>query len=162
MAAAVLTAGIVASLSGFISRELVHPKPLEQNAYAVPGVETKADTKGGAPAGPEPVAPLMASANAEAGKQVAAKCTTCHTFEQGGANKVGPNLFGVVGAKHAHAQGFAYSPALAGKDGTWTVEALNHFLWKPQDYAKGTKMTFAGLPKPEDRANMIAYLQSLK
>jgi cytochrome c len=161
MAAAVLTAGIVASLSGFVARELVHPEPLAENAYVVPGVEA-APAAAEAPAGPEPVEPLLAAADVEAGKRVAAKCAACHTFEQGGPNKIGPNLFGIVGAEHGHIEGFAYSQVIAGMEGPWDVESLNQFLYKPQAYAKGTKMTFVGLPKTEDRANLIAYLQTLK
>lgn len=163
IAAAVLTAGIVASLSGWIARELVHPHPLEKNAYVVPGVEkTTTPEEKGAPAGPEPITPLLASANPEAGKEVAKKCAACHTFDKGGANKVGPNLFGIVGAKHGHMESFSYSQAIAGMPGDWDPESLNKFLYKPQAYAKGTKMTFAGLPKAEDRANVIAYLMTLK
>jgi cytochrome c len=162
MAAAVLTAGIIASLSGFIAREVVHAKKPAQHAYVPAGVEAAAPADKGGGAGPEPIAGLLANANPQAGQEVAKKCAACHSFEKGSANKVGPNLFGVVGAKHGHAEGFPYSPAITGKQGPWDPEALNQFLFKPQAYAKGTKMTFAGLPKAEDRANIIAYLQSLK
>lgn len=164
IAAAVLTAGVLAGLSGFIARELVHPKHLEQNVYQVPGVEATAVAEEKGPAGPEPIAPLMASASAEAGKKHLSKCTACHTFDQGGANRVGPNLFGVFDEPIASAErNYPFSEALKAKSGEkWTVENLNVWLYKPQDFAKGTKMTFAGLPKAQDRADMVKYLESLK
>src|SRR5581483_1227077 len=117
-----------------------------------------------APTGPEPIAQLMASANADAGKAKTTLCAACHTFEKGGPNRIGPNLYGVVGGPIAEDRGgFAFSSALTdkGKGQTWTLDNLNAWLWKPQQFASGTKMTFVGLPKAEDRANVIAYLNSL-
>ncbi len=87
------------------------------------------------------------------------RCTTCHTFDKGGPNRVGPNLYGIVGDEIAHGRGgFAFSDALKAKGGTWTVDNLNAWLTNPQAFAKGTKMTFAGFPKAKDRADVIAYL----
>lgn len=102
---------------------------------------------------------LLAAADPAAGEKVFAKCKSCHTAEAGGGNKVGPNLHGVVGRPVATAPGFAYSPALSGLGGNWTEDRLNTFLEKPAAYASGTKMTFAGLSKAEDRAAIIAWLK---
>ena len=89
------------------------------------------------------------------------KCKACHNAEKGGANQVGPNLWNVVGAPIAHHEGFPYSAALAGKSGEkWTYDELNIYLTSPKAFAPGTKMTFAGLSKPEDRANVIAFLRT--
>jgi cytochrome c len=163
IAAAILTAGIVAMLAGFIARELVRPEALKQNAYQVAGSEAPAAASSGEQqAGPEPIAPLMASADPKAGAEIAKKCTQCHTFEKGGPNRVGPNLFGVAGEPIGQGKGYSFSSALSGKGGTWSDDTLNLWLWKPQSFARGTKMTFAGLPKAKDRADIVAYLDSLK
>jgi len=164
IAGAILAAMILAMVSGIISNILVHPKPLETPAYAVAGGAEPgaAAATSNAPAGPEPVAPLLASADIAAGKDKAKLCITCHSFDKGGPNKIGPNLYAVVGDEIAHDRGnFPFSEVLKAKGGAWTVDSLNQWLWKPQTFAKGTKMTFVGLPKAQDRATVIAYLNSL-
>ena len=89
-------------------------------------------------------------------------CVVCHTFNQGGHPLVGPNLYGVVGGPHDHESGFNYSAALQKFKGQpWTFAALNEWLFKPSQYAPGTRMTFVGIPSAKDRANVIAYLRSL-
>lgn len=104
---------------------------------------------------------LLASADVARGERTfKGKCTTCHSIEQGGPNGTGPNLYNTVGAEKAHHDGFAYSAALSGMDGTWTYEALNEWLYNPSAYARGTTMSFAGLRRDDDRINVIAYLAS--
>lgn len=105
-------------------------------------------------------ASIMASADVAKGAKVFSKCKACHKIEDG-ANATGPHLFGVVERAIASVDGFGYSDVLAGKGETWTIENLNGFLEKPKNWAPGTKMSFAGLKKIQDRANIIAYLQSI-
>ena len=102
----------------------------------------------------------MAAANAEAGAKVIKKCVSCHSFDQNGSNKIGPNLWKIVGATKGVKADFAYSKAMVGLGGVWDEENLYHFLNKPGKYVPGTKMAFAGLSKPEDIASVIAYLKA--
>lgn len=164
IAASVLLALIVAWASGLLASKLIEPKMPQQAAIAVanaPAASAPAESQPAA-AGPEPLGPLLASASVDAGKDVAKKCATCHTFDKGGPNRVGPNLYGVIGSPIAEDRGgYAFSDALKKKGGNWTVDTLNDWLFKPQGFVKGTKMTFVGLAKAKDRADVIAYLNSL-
>jgi cytochrome c len=127
------------------------------------GAPPPAAAAGEKPAPLPEIGPLMAKADAKHGEQVAKVCLQCHTFEKGGANKIGPNLFGIMEENIASVPGYQFSSALQKLKGEkWDPEKLNVWLHKPQDFAQGTKMTFAGLPKEQDRADIIAYLQSLK
>ena len=125
-------------------------------AYVVEGVEEEgAVAVAAAVEEVVPIAEMLTTASIE-------KCVSCHSFEPGGANKIGPALHGVVDRAVGQHNGFVYSGALAGKGGNWGYEELNGFLENPKKYAEGTSMAFAGLRKAKDRANVIAYLDSLK
>ncbi|MFY8094970.1 MAG: c-type cytochrome [Niveispirillum sp.] len=160
---AILTATLIALLAGFVSKKLVHPNFPAERAYKVevPEAETAAADVPAAPAEPDPVTPLLAAADPAAGQKLVKACVACHSFEKGGANKVGPNLWGIVGNKHAHVEGFAYSDAMKAQTGPWDYEHLNKFLANPKATIPGTKMNYAGLKKVEDRAALIAYLRTL-
>ncbi|NBX74572.1 MAG: cytochrome c family protein [Alphaproteobacteria bacterium] len=161
---AALSAVLIASLSGFVAHHLVEPEIPADKAYVVEGVATAGEgavTAAAAPAGPADIIPLLAAASVEEGQKVARACQVCHSFEKGGPNKVGPNLWGIMGAKHAHLPGFAYSKALEGmKDKTWDYAAMNAFLYAPKQHIPGTKMAFAGVKKDQDRANLMAWLRA--
>lgn len=160
--AAILVAGIVAMLSGFVAKKVIHVPDPEKNAYQVEVAEGGEAGGAVAEAVAEPILALLASADVAKGENVAKACAACHSFNKGEAARVGPNLYGIVGSKHAHMDGFAYSDAMkAMHDQTWDYKALNTFLWNPKKHVPGTKMVFAGLKKPEQRADVIAYLRSL-
>ena len=122
------------------------------------------DAEGGEGGGGKSAVPLpnlLAAADAAKGEAVFAKCSACHTINAGGPNGIGPNLHAVVGEGiGTGAGGFAFSSALSGKGGKWTFDLLNEWLASPKAFAPGTKMSFAGLSKTEDRANLIAYLNT--
>ncbi len=115
-----------------------------------------------APAGLTGVAALLAGADPAAGAKAVRKCTVCHSLDKGGKNRIGPNLWDLIGRPIGSSAGYKYSAALKGKSGeTWGFENLDAFLAKPKDWAPGTKMSFAGIRKPGQRANLIAYLRGL-
>jgi cytochrome c len=162
VAAGFLLAALLAMAGYKLSEVLVPHQKLAQNAYPIEVQVASTTTAAPAAAkGPEPILALLASADVEAGIKTAKKCTACHVFDKGGKNKVGPGLWNIVNADKANVDGFSYSAALAEMDGGWDYQALNTFLYKPKAYVAGTKMNFAGLKKPQDRANIIAYLRSL-
>ena len=162
VAGAVLFSGLIAMASGFAAELLVHPKKLKENVFVVAVPEPAAAAGAAAPKPLEPIAPMLASANVADGEKAAKKCAACHTFDKGGANKIGPNLFNVVGGHRAHMATFSYSNTLAGmKDQNWDYEDLNKFLKNPKSVVQGTKMAFAGISNDKERAAVIAYLRSL-
>ncbi|WP_455874293.1 c-type cytochrome [Rhizobium yanglingense] len=149
------------------SEGIFHSEAPEKEGFAI--VAQEAPAAGGGEAAPAaavvPIAKLLASADAKAGETVFKKCQSCHDVTKGGPNKVGPNLYGLVDRPIASHEGFAYSSPMKdfskGGSEKWTFDHLNHFLLAPKKQIPGTAMGFAGLPKEQDRANVILYLHTL-
>ncbi|MDP4001941.1 cytochrome c family protein [Methylobacterium sp. NEAU K] len=157
---AVLGALLFAAGSGFVAELIYHPRPAGKAGYDLPEPEPQSAAAAPEAAKVEPIAVRLASANAEKGEAGTKACHACHNFEKGGPNKVGPDLYGVVERPKGSHPGFEYSAALKEKGGAWTYADLDEFLTNPKAYAKGTKMAFAGIASPQERANVIAYLRT--
>jgi cytochrome c len=150
-----LGAGIVALGASIVTGEIFAGERPEKMGYPIEGVEEEGTAGKDAD---QPIAFYLASADPREGENVFKKCSACHNAAPGGANALGPNVHGIMGAPLAAKPGFAYSDALKGKGGTWTWDAMDAWLKSPKSFAPGTKMTFAGLSKPEDRANLLVWL----
>ncbi|WP_336987280.1 cytochrome c family protein [Altererythrobacter aquiaggeris] len=152
----VLFAGVVALGLSSISMRVFSTERPEEMAYPIEGVVS---SEGGED-GPS-LAMVLSTADVARGEKVFAKCQSCHTIDQGGANGIGPNLYGIMGVPVGkHAAGFVYSSALSGHGGNWDFENMDAWLKSPKAFASGTKMSFAGLSKIEDRADVIVYMNS--
>jgi len=153
----VLFAGIVALGSSIVAGEMFISERPEKMGYPIAGVEQEG--AGGA-AAEQPIEAYLAKADPAAGQQVFNKCMACHNADKGGPNQLGPNLWDVIGEPIGQGKGFPFSDALSKVGGTWNWDNLNHWLASPRAMAPGTKMTFAGLSNPQDRANVIAFLSA--
>ncbi|MEM9631451.1 MAG: cytochrome c family protein [Pseudomonadota bacterium] len=164
-AGAVLMVLILTMGVGIVSDIIFKPTIPGQPGYEIV-LESAPDATSEVAAVPEvePISERLIAAASTKGESVAKKCTACHTFEEGGANKVGPALWDIVGRKPGGVDGFRYSSAMTAygeQNPEWTYEELDHFLASPKKLINGTSMGFAGLRKPEDRANIIAYLREM-
>jgi cytochrome c len=156
--ASILIALLVALISTLVADVLVKPDVLSNPIYVVEGMPASNSKEEALPQEEE----ILPEGDIEAGKQVLRKCLQCHTVDQQGAHRIGPKLWGIVGRQHASFPDFPYSKAAKEKTGVWDDESLNQFLKNPRVYMPGTKMAFAGLKKIVDRADLIAYLKTLR
>jgi cytochrome c len=160
MIGALLLAMIIGIVSGLISQVVIPLPHLEKDTFPIAVKEAPAAA---APVAaedkPTPLTPeLLAKADPAKGEEIAKKCAQCHSWDKAGGNKVGPNLYGVIGRPRGSVAGFGYSDAIKKLGGSWSVQEISNFIYKPSAYAPGTKMSFPGLPRAEDRADVLAFL----
>ena len=154
-----LAGGIVALGLSIVSGMIFHSERPEHMGYVIEGVEEAGE--GGGAAAAEPIAVRLAKADVAKGEASFKKCTACHTIASGGPNGIGPNLYGTMGEAIAQGKGgFAFSDALKAVGGNWDFDKMDAWLTSPRKFASGTKMTFAGIGDPQERANVIAYLNA--
>lgn len=161
MAGAVLGALLGVMGLGLFSDALYAPETMMKPGYPLPAGEPEGHAKAAKAPAVEPLPVLLAKADAKKGESFTKPCHACHDFHKGGAIKVGPPLWGVVGRKRDSVAGFAYSDAMKAKGGDWTYDALNEFIADPKKDIPGTKMAFAGEKEPQKRADILAYLRTL-
>ena len=158
-AAAFLLACLIAMIAGLVAEGLYHEPEPGKRGYQVEGVTAETNTS--APVAeqkPVDITPYLAKADLTLGAQLVGRCQACHTFEKGKPNGVGPNQYGLVGRKVAAVEGFQYSDAMKAKSGSWGFQELSDYLANPQKVVPGTRMAYAGLKKPEERAALIMYI----
>ena len=158
---AVLATCLVVLVTSFAAGAIFTPPKLEKPGFEIAVKEDAGGGKEAAAAAPsEPIEKLLQTASVEKGTGAAKKCAACHTFGKGEPNRVGPNLWGVVGRQKASEAGFNYSAAMKSQKGNWTPEDLDTYLLNPKAMVPGTNMTFAGIPRGKERADVITYLNS--
>jgi cytochrome c len=160
---AVLGTCLVLLVTSFTANALFAPKQPAKPGFAIEAKVAEGAKGEAKPAAPsEPIEKLLQTASVEKGQAAAKVCQTCHTFEKGGPNRVGPNLYGIVGDHKGEGRGgFNFSAAIKAKGGTWTIDDLNQFITNPKGFIPGTAMGFAGIQRDSQRADVIAYLNSL-